>query len=68
LLVLISMVEEAWPLLLSSESILECSGGWIIVPCAYPFDELFHFGRLYGLVLDVVIGRCEWWFHYIFEH
>ena len=38
LLVLISMTEEAWPLLLVSECVLECPSGRIIVLSAYSFD------------------------------
>src|SRR6267142_818552 len=66
-LILVSSIKEAWLWLLGSERILECAGRWIVASSSYPFNELFGFGHLYGMIFDIVVGGCKWWFHYIFK-
>ena len=68
LLILVSLVEEMWSWLLGFERVLERSSRWVVVSRAYPFDELLHFGCLYGSVFNVVVGSREGRLHHIFKY
>ena len=68
LLVLVSSIKETGSWLLGSEHVLEHLCGRVVSSSTYPFNELFRFSSLYGMIFDIVVCRREGWFHHIFEY